>query len=64
MEIAAALRDLYPAHFDAARLLPLLGDEETIERLQRGESADAILQSWESELELFRAVRARYLLYP
>ena len=41
----------------------LLGHADTVQRLRRGETPEAIVQSWEPELALFREMRARYLLY-
>ena len=63
LEIAAALADLYPDRFDVTRILTLLGNAETVERLRRGESPESIVRSWDPQLENFRRVRAKYLLY-
>jgi uncharacterized protein YbbC (DUF1343 family) len=63
LEIAAALRDLYSDRFDVTRTIALLGHTGTVERLRRGETPETILRSWNSELEAFRLMRARYLLY-
>jgi uncharacterized protein YbbC (DUF1343 family) len=63
LEIAAALADLYPDRFDVTRILTLLGNAETVERLRRGESPESIVRSWDPQLENFRRVRANYLLY-
>jgi uncharacterized protein YbbC (DUF1343 family) len=63
LEIAAALADLYPDRFEVSRILTLLGNAETIERLRRGESPESIVRSWDAQLAAFRQVRAKYLLY-
>jgi uncharacterized protein YbbC (DUF1343 family) len=63
LEIAAALRELYPEQFDVAKILSLLGNSGTIERLRRGETADSVVRSWDAQLEAFRQMRAKYLLY-
>jgi uncharacterized protein YbbC (DUF1343 family) len=63
LEIAAALRDLYPQQFDVAKILPLLGNAETILRLRRGDAPASIVRSWAAPLEAFRRLRAKYLLY-
>ena len=63
LEIAAALAELYPDHFDVARIITLLGNAQTVERLRRRETPQSIVRSWDPELEAFRRVRAKYLLY-
>ncbi len=63
LEIAVALRDLYPLDWDRGKFLTLLANRDTLERLAAGETADAIVRSWEAPLEKFRERRARYLLY-
>jgi len=64
IEVAVALRDLYPTDWQRANLIFLLANRDTFERLERGETADAIARSWEKGLEEFRRRRARFLLYP
>ncbi len=63
IETAAVLVKLYPQQFDAAGTMVLLGSRATVDRLQRGESPDAIVESWAENLETFGKVRAKYLLY-
>ena len=63
MEIASALTKLYPENFDTRKIIELLGNAETVGRLERGEDPAAIVASWEADLSAFRAMRARYLLY-
>jgi uncharacterized protein YbbC (DUF1343 family) len=63
MEIAAALMKFYPGEFNVARILALVGNLETVERLGKGEDPVAIESSWQTALEAFRGVRAKYLLY-
>jgi uncharacterized protein YbbC (DUF1343 family) len=63
MEIAAALRKIYPDKFDAGKMIELLGNASTIQRLQAGDSPAAIAASWQSDLDAFRKARAKYLLY-
>jgi len=64
VEIAAALRDLYPVDWKRTKLIGLLANRDTMDRLERGETADAIVRSWEKGLEEFRRRRAPHLLYP
>jgi uncharacterized protein YbbC (DUF1343 family) len=63
MEIAVALRKLYPAQWKVGAYLRLLVNSDTFESLKRGDSAEQITRSWAAKLEEFRKVRARYLLY-
>ncbi len=63
IEIAVALRDLYPTDWDHKNFNRLLANEAVLQRLQRGDSTPAIVASWQEELEQFRQRRAKYLLY-
>ncbi|HEY6064561.1 MAG TPA: serine hydrolase [Thermoanaerobaculia bacterium] len=63
IEIAVALRDLHPVDWQRGKLMALLASPDTLERLERGETADAIVKSWGRGREEFRVRRAKYLLY-
>ena len=63
IEIASALAKLYPGKFDVAKMIALVGNAATIERLENGDAPAAIVASWNEELEAFRKMRAKYLLY-
>ena len=63
IEIAVALRRLFPADWKADSYLRLLVNVDTLERLKRGESADEITRSWTVGLEEFRRRRERVLIY-
>jgi uncharacterized protein YbbC (DUF1343 family) len=64
LEIAAAIRKSYPDKFDAAKMIELVGNSATIAQLMNGEEPKAIVASWTKELQSFRILRAKYLLYP
>jgi uncharacterized protein YbbC (DUF1343 family) len=64
IEIAAALAKLYPGNFDVTKMIALVGNAETIRRLKAGGTPAAIVAGWTAELEAFRKMRAKYLLYP
>ncbi len=64
MAIACALRRLYPEQWQIDRYGRLLAHPPTLEALRRGEGVEAIRGLWQKDLEAFRAVRGRYLLYP
>jgi uncharacterized protein YbbC (DUF1343 family) len=63
VEIADALHRLYPEKFRLAKIVELLGSQSTVERLARGEAPTQIVASWRSDLDKFRAMREKYLLY-
>jgi uncharacterized protein YbbC (DUF1343 family) len=63
IEIAVALHRLFPVEWKIDAYSHLLVNAETLERLKRGESPEAIVRSWVASLENFRRVRARVLLY-
>jgi len=45
------------------KIMLLLGSDKTAERLKRGETGSEINDSLRSELEAFRKIREKYLLY-
>jgi uncharacterized protein YbbC (DUF1343 family) len=63
IEIASALAKLYPGKFEAAKTIELLGNAATVRSLARGDSPAEIVSGWSGELEAFRKLRAKYLLY-
>jgi uncharacterized protein YbbC (DUF1343 family) len=63
IEIAAALAKLYPGNFDVTKIIALIGNSETIRKLKAGDAPAAIVASWSVDLEAFRKMRAKYLLY-
>jgi uncharacterized protein YbbC (DUF1343 family) len=63
IEIAVALRHLYPEQWKIDNYLRLLVNTDTLERIKRGEAPEEILHSWNAGLEEFRRARAGILLY-
>jgi uncharacterized protein YbbC (DUF1343 family)/CubicO group peptidase (beta-lactamase class C family) len=63
LEIAVALRRLYPADWKVEDYSRLLVNQETLERIKRGDTPEEIAGSWTSALNEFRRARARALLY-
>jgi uncharacterized protein YbbC (DUF1343 family) len=63
IEIAAALRKLYPSEWEVERFGRLLVNGEILDMVKRGESPDAIELSWRKSLDEFEKRRAPYLLY-
>jgi uncharacterized protein YbbC (DUF1343 family)/CubicO group peptidase (beta-lactamase class C family) len=63
IELAAALLRLYPEQFEIERTIGMVGSRATMIALQDGVDPAAISKGWNAELEKFRAIRAKYLLY-
>jgi uncharacterized protein YbbC (DUF1343 family)/CubicO group peptidase (beta-lactamase class C family) len=63
IEMALALRMLYPNDWKIDSYLRLLVNTDTLERIKRGESAAEIVASWNTSLQEFRRARAEVLLY-
>jgi uncharacterized protein YbbC (DUF1343 family) len=63
LEIADALNRLYPREFHLEKMITLVGSQSTIERLARGDAPAQIVAGWSIELDHFRQMREKYLLY-
>jgi uncharacterized protein YbbC (DUF1343 family) len=63
IEMAVALRKLYPNEWKVDGYLKLLVNADTLERVKRGDSARDIVASWNNSLEAFRKTRREILLY-
>ena len=63
IEIASALGKLYPGKVKAAKMIDLVGNTATIKQLVEGGDPAAIVDSWNKDIEAFRNVRAKYMLY-
>ncbi len=63
IEIAAALRLLYPKDWNVERYGRLLVNGEILAAVTRGESPDAIERLWQTSLNGFNQRRAPFLLY-
>jgi len=63
IEMALALRKLYPNDWKVDNYLRLLVNADTLERVKRGENAREIVGSWNAGLQEFRRARAEILLY-
>ena len=63
IEIAAALRKLYPADWQVDRYGRLLVNGEILEMVKRGDPAETIERSWQAKRTEFAQRRAPYLLY-
>jgi len=63
IEIAAALRHLYPTEWKVDNYARLLVHAETLEGIKRGDAPDAITRRWQPRLEEFLRARSRALIY-
>ncbi len=63
IELASALRKLYPADFKLERITDLLVNQAAYEGLVAGKDPRRIAQDWQEELEKFEVVRKKYLIY-
>ncbi len=63
IEIAAALRKLYPTEWQVDRYARLLVNAEILDLVKRGETPENIVQAYRAKLDEFMRRRALYLLY-
>ncbi|MDE3138072.1 MAG: DUF1343 domain-containing protein [Acidobacteriota bacterium] len=63
IEIATALHKLYPNNFQLGRIIELLGSRSTLEQLENGDAPSRIVVGWQGEIEKFREMRKKYLMY-
>jgi uncharacterized protein YbbC (DUF1343 family)/CubicO group peptidase (beta-lactamase class C family) len=63
MEIAAALAKFYPQKFDVTKIVTLVGNANAVARLKNGDAPGNIVSDWSSDIEAFRKMRSKYLLY-
>jgi uncharacterized protein YbbC (DUF1343 family) len=63
IEIASVLSELYPEKFDAAKILLLTGNAETVKHLEANAPAEETVAGWKAGLAAFEAMRRKYLLY-
>ena len=64
LEIAAALFRLHPETYDPDAAARLMGSRDTIARIRAGDDPAEVARSWAADQGRWRALRARYLLYP
>ncbi len=63
MELAVQLKKLFSKDFAVDRFTRLLVNQKIYDAYRQGSDARALKQLWESDLEGFRAIRRKYLLY-
>ncbi|HWX53836.1 MAG TPA: exo-beta-N-acetylmuramidase NamZ domain-containing protein [Verrucomicrobiae bacterium] len=63
MELAAALQKLYPNDWKMANMITLLANRQVLNALASGQDPRNIAQDWQDDLQKFRELRTKYLLY-
>jgi uncharacterized protein YbbC (DUF1343 family) len=63
MELAVQVKKLFSKDFAFDRFTRLLVNQKIYDAYRQGSDARALKQMWESDLEGFRAIRRKYLLY-
>jgi uncharacterized protein YbbC (DUF1343 family) len=63
IELAAALKKLYPTDFKMERMAELLVNQAAFDGLVAAEDPRRIAQDWQEELDKFEVVRKKYLIY-
>ena len=63
IELAAALRKLYPTNFEIEKMSDLLVSQAVFDALMAGQDPRRIAQDWQEQLEKFGKIREKYLIY-
>jgi uncharacterized protein YbbC (DUF1343 family)/CubicO group peptidase (beta-lactamase class C family) len=63
LEMAAQIYKLYPKEFNVEKFNRLLVSDNIYNAFRQGSEAKALRQIWQGELEQFKAIRQKYLLY-
>jgi uncharacterized protein YbbC (DUF1343 family) len=63
IEIASALRKLYPDRFEPTGLDSLMVNKSSLDALASGEDPRRVAEQWRDAIVRFEAIRAKYLIY-
>jgi uncharacterized protein YbbC (DUF1343 family) len=63
IELAVALRKLYPDNWKIERMLALLANRQVFEGVMNGDDPRSIAQGWQDDLNKFKELRQKYLIY-
>ena len=63
IELASALRKLYPSDYKIERMAELLVNQVAYDALVAGRDPRRMAQDWQDGLEKFEIVRKKYLIY-
>jgi uncharacterized protein YbbC (DUF1343 family)/CubicO group peptidase (beta-lactamase class C family) len=63
IELAAALKKLYPDNWKIEHMIGAFANQQVFDQLAAGEDPRSIAQGWQEELEKFKSLREKYLIY-
>ncbi|HEV7519764.1 MAG TPA: exo-beta-N-acetylmuramidase NamZ domain-containing protein [Candidatus Angelobacter sp.] len=63
IELASALKKLYPENWKMEHMISALSNQQVFDQLASGEDPRSIAQGWQDDLEKFKELRQKYLLY-
>ena len=63
VEIASALHKLYPSEFQMDQMIWLLTNQAALDAIKAGTDPRRIADDWRDELEKFKEIRKKYLIY-
>jgi uncharacterized protein YbbC (DUF1343 family)/CubicO group peptidase (beta-lactamase class C family) len=63
IELAAALKKLYPDNWKMEHMISALSNQQVFDQLAAGEDPRSIAQGWQDDLDKFKALREKYLIY-
>jgi uncharacterized protein YbbC (DUF1343 family) len=63
IEIASALHSLYPQQFELKNLDNLMLNDATLKAISAGQDPRRVWMDWVNEIDSFKLIRAKYLLY-
>jgi len=63
IEIASALHSLYPDQYEMAKLDNLMLNAASAQSIRTGQDPRRVWMDWVDEIEVFKTIRAKYLLY-
>jgi uncharacterized protein YbbC (DUF1343 family) len=63
IEIASALHSLYPEQFEMKNLDRLMLNDATMKAISSGQDPRRVWMNWVDDIEVFKLIRAKYLLY-
>ena len=63
IELAAAIRKLYPQDYKMDRMIEILASQAVFDAIVQGHDPRRIAQDWQEDLQKFQQLRQKYLLY-
>ncbi len=63
LQVADVLHRLYPDQFHLEKIVTLLGSQAVVDRVVHGDDPARIVAGWTNDLDRFRRMREKYLLY-